>query len=49
MQYDFFSLGIALQKPSKKDLCIVFLNKIGLLFLDKVLVVVEYYHYYIKT
>jgi len=42
MQCDFFfSLGIGLQKPSKKDLCIVFLNKIGLLFLDKVLVVVE--------
>lgn len=45
----FFSGGIGLQKTSKKDLCIVFLNKIGLLFLDKGLVVVEYYHYYMKT
>lgn len=37
MQCDFFfsfpfPLGIGLQKPSKKDLCIVFLNKIWLLF-----------------
>lgn len=45
-----FSLGIALQKPYKKNLCIAFfLIKRWVAFLSNILVVVEYYYYYIKT